>query len=826
MRAPLSWLRDFASFPEDVGLLRETLDDLGLVVEDVEIVGEGLDDVVVARIDEISAIEGADRVRRVVVDAGAGPVEIVCGATNFALGDLVPLAPVGAILPGGFEIARRKMRGVVSNGMLCSGRELELGDDHEGLLLLTETPGAIPGAALVEVLGIERDVIFDVTVEGNRPDAWCISGIARDLAARLGLEFSVPTSPSPTERGPDASTSVTAEVVDADLCGRLAVSVLTDVTVTDSPPWIQERLRRAGMRPINNVVDASNYVMLELGQPTHPYDLEKVHGPGLRVRRARPGESLITLDGVTRELGKAGRGLGDTGEDCVICDADDVVIGIAGIMGGGTSEISGATTSVLLEAASFDPIAITRTSRRLALRTEAAARFSKGSDPAILEEAIERFAALVALSAPKVVVAASPVIVPSAGIERDRLALSIERVNATLGTELDAVAIGSLLTPLGFDVVDEGAGSLTIGIPMNRPDIRRTHHGAADLIEEIARIYGYSRIPRRAMAWPAPGRPSDRQRLRAALRDVLCGLGASEAWTPSLVAPGDLALLGRDEPEIVVTNPLTHDESRLRRSLLPGLVRAIGYNVDRRQEDLALFEIGAVFVHPDVDREGRSARAGSAGGSEVLLPKEPEMAVAIFARASDDARTALGAAHAVADALGLVDLRLDASSPVPGLHPTRSAILVDRTTGARLGQVGEVDPGLVEVLASGAGERRLGYVELDLDVLADASRATRRDPAARPVSRFPSSDFDLAFVLADGVQADRLLDVVGEAAGDLLEDIRLFDVYRGPGLPEASRSLAVRVRLCAEDRTLSEDELGQARSAMIEAAGAINAALR
>ena len=322
MFTPLSWLKDFADFPDDVALLRSTLDDLGLVVEGVEVVGDGLSDVVIARIDEIHAIEGADRVRLVVVDAGDGPLEIVCGATNFALGDLVPLAPVGATLPGGFEIARRKMRGVTSNGMLCSGRELGIGDDHAGLMILNNHDAA-PGAALVDVLGVERDVIFDLAIEGNRPDAWCVRGVARDLAARLGLVFREPAiDPIARSEQPTADL-VSAEVRDEALCSRLGVSVLTGVVVGDSPSFIVDRLAKAGMRAINNVVDASNYVMLELGQPTHPYDLSRVEGQGLIVRAAKQGESLVTLDDQERTLGVAGKSLGDQGIDIVICDATD-----------------------------------------------------------------------------------------------------------------------------------------------------------------------------------------------------------------------------------------------------------------------------------------------------------------------------------------------------------------------------------------------------------------------------------------------------------------------------------------------------------------------
>jgi phenylalanyl-tRNA synthetase beta chain len=825
MRVPLSWLRDFATFPDDVGLLRATLDDLGLVVEAVDEVGEGLDDVVVARIDEVAAIEGADKIRKVVVEAGQGPLEIVCGAANFVVGDLVPLAPVGAVLPGGFAIAKRKMRGVTSNGMLCSGAELGLGDDHGGLLLLTEVDAAEPGARLVDVLGIERDVVFDVTVEGNRPDAQSISGIARDLAARLGLDFAMPELPAAVVGGPPTAEEASLEVLDPQLSPRFAVALLRNVVVTDSPPKIARRLELAGMRPINNVVDASNYVMLELGQPTHPYDLDHLPGHGLRVRAANPGEALETLDGQRRELGRPGRGLGDAGIDCVICDADDQIVGVAGIMGGASSEISSSTSTVLLEAATFDPIAITRTSRRLALRTEAATRFAKGTDPGILEAAIERFASLVSLNCPEVVLAPAPIVLPEVAPHRRRVVLPLERVRAMLGIELDAAEVAALLGPLGFAVTPQGDG-LDVEVPTNRPDVRSGDHGVADLIEEVARAYGYSRLPRRSPSWSAPGRRNPAALQRGTVRQVLCGLGATEAWTESLVPPGDLERLGFEEPEIVVTNPLSTEFSRLRRSLLPGLLRAVGYNAERRADDLALFELGHVFIHPEARQGGRRARAGAAGSGTADLAVEPEVAMALFARQGDDAGVAVAALRLAFDALGIAAPVLEQGPALPGLHPTRSARVLDAVTSSPLGSVGEVDPAVVEALAPGAAGRRIGLLELDLDALGDPGRATRRPEVARMPSRFPSSDVDLAFVLSEEVEAARLVEAVRSAAGALAEDVRLFDVYRGDALPTGARSLAVRVRLCAEDRTLSDAELAEVRSAMIVAGEALGATLR
>ena len=826
MFTPLSWLKDFADFPDDVALLRSTLDDLGLVVEGVEVVGDGLSDVVIARIDEIHAIEGADRVRLVVVDAGDGPLEIVCGATNFALGDLVPLAPVGATLPGGFEIARRKMRGVTSNGMLCSGRELGIGDDHAGLMILNNHAAA-PGAALVDVLGVERDVIFDLAIEGNRPDAWCVRGVARDLAARLGLVFREPAiDPIARSEQPTADL-VSAEVRDEALCSRLGVSVLTGVVVGDSPSFIVDRLAKAGMRAINNVVDASNYVMLELGQPTHPYDLSRVEGQGLIVRAAKQGESLVTLDDQERTLGVAGKSLGDQGIDIVICDATDHVIGLAGLMGGASSEISNETNTVLLEAAAFEPITLMRTSRRLALRTEASARFSKGTDPANIETAMDRFAQLLALTCPELKMS-QPWVQPASAPAGAVISVPNARIEALLGIMLSAQEVAELLEPRGFAVAATDDG-YSITVPTNRSDIRNSARGLADVIEEIARTYSYSKIPRRHLAWPEPGSPSQAQTLRHRLRDVMMGLGASEAWTSSLVAPGELELLGIDEPDIVVTNPLTEGESRLRRSLLPGLLRSAAMNLERQQDDVILFELGTVFVNPAV-RSSRSSRAGSLGSTEVALPDEIDTLTVVFAHDGADARSAVTALSVLSDSLRLegldIDQRTRRTAELAGLHPTRSGLVRDVRTGVAVGVVGEVDPELGAKLSSALEDRRIGVLSLDVGRIADNSKTTRKSELAQPVSRFPSSVFDLAFVVPDDVVAADIGKALVSAAGELGESVALFDVYRGTGVDQGSRSLAYRIKLSAEDHTLGEDEISAVREACMTQAGELGARLR
>jgi phenylalanyl-tRNA synthetase beta chain len=817
MRTPLSWLRDFAPFDQDVATMAASLNDLGLVVEAIERVGEGLAEISVAAVRQVSPIEGADRIRRVVVDAGAGePVEVVCGAWNFEAGDLVPLIRAGSVLPGGLQITRRTMRGVTSDGMLCSGRELGLSDDGDGLLVLTDVDGAFPGQPLTAALGIEPDVVFDITVEGNRPDAWCVAGVARDLAARLGVPFAFPPAPPPATGLVAVGTVASAVVESADLCPRLTVRVATGVVVGPSPRWLARRLILAGMRPINNVVDASNYVMLELGQPTHPYDLDRLPGAGLRVRRARAGESIVTLDGNSRELGVSGRGLGETGEDCVICDATDTVVGVAGIMGGESSEITPTTSRILLEAAYFAPMAIARTGKRLRLRTEASARFERGCDPLGIDRATDRFFSLLALTVPSLDLADGTLDVrgdvPSALV----VPLTLDAVNSLLGTNLGSAEVAGLLEPLGFECAPI-EGGFDVTVPTNRPDVRPAPAGVADVAEEVGRAFGYSRIERHQPSWPEPGQLTARQRERRLVRQVLVGLGASEAWTPSFVADEDHAKMGLVGPALEVANPLTAEERFLRRAQLPGLLRALAYNTDRRQGAISLFEIGTVFSVPDLGGDGATARAGAGGAHAARLPVERELLSVVLGVDGADARHAVATWDVLREALRVVGVGVvQGNGPAaPGLHPTRSARLVEESAGTPFGTLGEVDPTVLR--AFGLSERRVGWLEADLGLLLDPTVLRRAPELSHPVSRYPSSDIDLAFVVADGVPADRVAARLRRAGGDLLESVALFDVFRGSGLPESHRSLAYRLRFCALDRTLTDEEVGELRRACVEA---------
>ncbi|MGH9020160.1 MAG: phenylalanine--tRNA ligase subunit beta [Acidimicrobiales bacterium] len=823
MKVVLSWLRDFVDLDEAPEDLRETFDDLGLVVDGVERVGEGLDDVLVSRVVSIAPINGADKIRLVGVDAGDGVVEVVCGAWNFDVGDLVPFVPAGSSLPGGVVIARRQMRGVTSNGMLCSARELRLADDHQGLLILDTALAPQVGRRLVDALGLAPDVVFDVTVEGNRPNAWSVEGVARDLSTRLSRPAHEPVSAAP-DPGEATSSRAGARLDAPDLCGRLTVSVLSDVVVGASPAWVARRLTYAGMRPINNVVDASNLVMLELGQPTHPYDAARVAGRTIGARRAVPGETVVTLDGVARSLATAGRGLGDTGEDCVIVDGDDKVIGLAGVMGGESSEITTSTTEVLVEAAFFDAMGIARTSKRHGLRTEASARFERGVDPDLALRAVGRMVSVLRESSPTTRWLANPLDLRGTLPVPSTVELSSADVARALGTELDRDEYESHLRGLGFTLDREGDVT-RVTAPGSRPDVRGGLAGRADVIEEIARLHGYRRLPRHTPTWPEPGAVSDRLLHRRRMRDALVDLGGFEAWTPTLISDDEFDLAGAERERVRVANPLTADESVLRPTMITGLVRAWGRNLDRGTGDVVLCELGVVFAHPS-EGGSRATRGGAGGTVQLELPREDEFVTVVLGRPDDDAATAVALWSALRERLGLSGVVARTNASAPALwHPTRVADLVDRASGALLGRVGEVDPGLVERLAPAATGRRAGLLELSVDAIGDPARATRVADVVVVPSRYPSAIIDLAFVAPDALHADDLAQALRDAS-DLVEDVALFDVYRGAGLADATRSVAYRVRLSSPDETLGESVVAEQRRRLIDAGAAVGAALR
>lgn len=783
MKVLLSWLRDFAPFDSDPVELGNIMSDLGMAVESLDHLGAGLDGIVVAQVLDLRPHPDADRIQLVDVHTGDGEaLQICCGAFNMSVGDLVPLATLGTTMPNGMEIARRKMRGEWSNGMLCSSTEIGLGADSDGIMIL---PGSAEvGADLRDALGIQSDVLYDLEINPNRPDAMSVAGVARDLAGRLKLPFSIPEPSVAPSSGAAAGDRASVEIVDGDLCGRFVARVLHDVSVGESPSWIASRLTALGMRPINSLVDISNYVMLELGQPNHAYDLARLGGGGLRVRRARDGETLVTLDDVERRF---------IADDLLICDAADTAVGIAGIMGGEATEISDATTDVLLELAWFQPLTVSRTSRRLGLRTEASARFEKGTDPEILELAAMRFAELLAEHS-----ALAPGVIDERGELPSRAPVRVrtQRAADIIGVPLVPIAVRDLLEPIGFECEPVGDDHDVV-VPTWRPDTE----SEIDVIEEIARHHGYGKIPTRVPRSAESGGLTDYQRARRRVRQGMVGLGFTEVMPTPFIAPGDFAAAGLPDDGIRLANPLVAEESVMRTSLLPGICKVLAYNASHRNPEIAVFDVGHVYNRP-VD-------------PEAALPDETERVGAAIAGA--EAPSAVQALRSLVDHLGLrVELVND---EVPGLHPTRAArIEID---GAVVGAVGEVDP---DVLDAFEVPGRVAWFELDLTATLAGEREVR--PYV-PVRLFPSSDLDLAFEVDESVPATDLEPVLRSAAGDLLVELHLFDVFRGDSVALGRRSLAWRLRLQAPDRTLTDAELVEVRTRCIDAVeAALPATLR
>jgi phenylalanyl-tRNA synthetase beta chain len=780
MRAPLSWIREFTPVTAAPADIADALNQLGLEVEAIDEPGRGIDGVIVARILDVVPHPDADRIRLADIEFGSGQLRVVCGAPNIEPGMVVPFAQVGAVLPGDFKIERRKIRGVVSEGMLCSARELGLGDDHDGIVSLpSDTP---LGADIREVLGLD-DVVFHLAITPDRPDAMGITGIARELAAHFGLPFDLEEQ----EPGPRVDELDRARVVveAVDRCPRF-VGLVARVTMGTSPAWMQRRLTLAGMRPISNVVDVTNYVLLERCRPLHAFDLGRLAGRGIVVRLARDGERMTTLDDVEREL---------TADDLLICDGERAPQAIAGIMGGAAAEVSDATTEILLESAYFTPAGIAKTAKRLGLRSEASARFERGIDPNGAGTGAQRAIQLL-LEVADARPVDGAIDVYRQPIERPRIAVRTARVNQLLGTALTDAEVIDYLTPLGVDFSD---GIATV--PTFRPDLERE----IDLIEEVARRVGLEHIERTIPASPEKiGGLTPRQRDRRVVTELFVGAGFDECYTLPLLAPGDLARAGlAGLPTIEVENPLRAEESLLRPTLLSGLLRAVAFNAAHGEPDVALFETGTVFSPPAADAKLPTERfhvAFARSHAVRRVPHEPDRAVDVY-----DATAIL---TALFDELRVVSWRLEGDA-IDGLRPGRAArVVVDE---AYVGIVGEVAREVVDALDL---PQPTVACAIDLDALV---AGTRRDRRASPVSRFPASAIDLAFVVDAGTSAGAVRDTLVAAGGELLEAVRLFDVFRSDALGEGKVSLAFSLRFRSADRTLTDEEIGALRRACIAA---------
>ncbi len=792
MRVSLQWLRDYIDLPTtEVDELTRAFDYLGHAVESVEEITADWTDVVVGKVERIEAHPDADKVRVTHVDLGDGELhQIICGAWNFAEGAIVPVAVPGSVLAGGFEIGRRNIRGVESHGMICSERELGLGELHEGIMVLDPgTPLGLPFAGVARL----PDIVFDLEVTNNRPDVMGMVGVARELAAWFGIDYRIP----PVGVGPTADdpASISISISAPDGCNRFVAREIRGVTIGESPLWLRERLRRSGVRAISNVVDVTNYVMLELGHPLHAFDAERIAGGRLDVRWAAAGEVLTTLDGSERAL---------TPEDLVIVD-DEGPTSLAAVMGGARSEVAADTSHVLMEAASWHPATVMHTSRRHDLRSEASARFERGVDPNLAPLANARACdLLVEISGGTI--GAETVDVIANSFEPLVVTLEASEVRRILDERFTAERSSELLGRLGLDVHTTG-DVLTVTVPTNRPDLTRP----ADLIEEIARLSDYDTFGETLPTGQAGGL-TDGQRRTRRVHEALRGMGLFQAMNLPFVSQEELDAFTEGGADRVVTvrNPLREDQGKLRQRLLPALLRNVRDNLNRGAGSVALFESGRVFYSEPWSEDSR-------------VPAQPERLAVVVAGPfgarsfEQDAQPANGAtALAVVQAISRVVGRPLQRVPEahPGLHPGRSAtVMVD---GKAVGIAGELHPAAA---AQFDIDTRVGVLEIDLEpVIAPAPPAQMQ-----PVPTYPHVDFDLSFDVPPGVLARDLLEAT-TAAGTLVESANLFDEYR----PEASarRSLAVRYRLRAEDRTLDSDEIAGERERMIAAAAGLGASLR
>jgi phenylalanyl-tRNA synthetase beta chain len=817
MRVPYGWLRSYC----DPGL---TVDEAGeaLAMHSIELeristlgVSSG-DGFVVGKVLDVSSHPDADRLSVCKVDTGDGSRTIVCGAPNVAAGQTVAVALPGAVLPDGRELGQAKLRGVLSDGMILSETELELGEDADGIMVLEE---AAPGTPLADVLPISESVL-ELEPTSNRVDCLGVYGVARELHAVTGSEL----SPPPWEEDAEASgeggvedyASVSVEV--PELCPRFTARVFTDVRIAPSPPWLKARLIGAGMRPINNVVDITNYVMLLIAQPLHAFDLDRVPDGALIIRRAREGETLTTLDGVERSF---------DADSVLVCDREGPS-GIAGIMGGQQSEVSAETTRVLLEVATWNGVNILRTSRKLGLRSDASTRFEKQLHPELALRA-QRVASklMVELCDARLVPGTIDVAVEVP--ERHRIGLRSGRAERLLGMRLEPERCAEYLRRLDFEVSLDGE-DLEVVAPVHRHyDVTRE----ADLVEEVGRIHGYAEhlpatLPE---ATGQAGRLTRDQLLRRRVEDVMRDLGFDAVVTLSLTDPGMTPRLriGDGDPRsktIRVSNPLSQEHSELRTVALGSLLDAARYNLAHGADRAALYEVGRAYL-----REGEPISNGPLGGSfaghQPAPAFEPQrlgcLATGTLVEGGwrgrgveADFYAVKGVLEALCAQLGLtVDF---SAAGEPFLNPGRAARV--RLGGAAVGWLGELHP---LVCRAWDMDSATGF-ELDLAPLVDAAPYGREH--YEDVISYPAVHQDIAVVVPEEVEAARVRAAVLEGGGELLQSADIFDLYRGEQVGEGRRSVALRLEFRAPDRTLTDAEVAERREAIRAALERVGGSLR
>lgn len=806
MRISYEWLKTMVDVPENPSDLVDEFVRTGTEVEAVERVGADLDHVVTAKVISKQPHPDSDHMYVCQVDVGEKnlgadgkpePLQIVCGAQNFNEGDHIVTAMIGAVLPGDFKIKKSKLRGVASMGMNCSERELGLGNDHDGIIILPKD--APVGMDFTDYRGMS-DTVIDCEITPNRPDCLSMCGMAVEVSAMLDEDTHIELPHVQAECGPDAHDLVDVAIDDAELCQRYTARVVRNVKIGPSPEWLARRVIAAGSRPINNVVDVTNYVMYLTGQPLHAFDLGKLtERDGKRhivVRAAHEGEKLETLDGVERAL---------TPDMAVITDDGKCAVALAGVMGGMNSEIDENTTDVLLESATFSSGHVSRTSRNLDLMSEASIRYERQVDGANCANVAEIAAALFEQCCGAEVcpgtVDVYPVVVPAPAID-----FRPDRARMLCGADVPDEFMATRLTRLGCKVEPADEGHLTVTAPTNRPDLTRE----VDLIEEVCRLWGEGDItPTLPAAKNHAGGLTVEQRRVRLIGQTLRACGLSETSTYCFADPNDLVKLGiTDEGRgipVKIINPLVADQSQMRQSMLPGLVRSVAYNLDHGVPNVALYEIGRVFY----------------GHENKSQPDEPSFVAGVMAgKRADDAWNqkfgeydffdAKGAVESLLDALRLTKVRFKVAEPeqYPWLQPGRAAEVLSQ--GEVIGWVGNIHPA------------NLQKVGVDVPVVAfelsveHLLRLAKKELPYVDVPTLPGVTHDLAIVVDEDVTYEQLVQRITSAGGKLLADVRLFDVYRDRvRVGEGKKSMAFSLTYRAADRTLTSEEVEKAHEKLV-----------
>ncbi|MFH0810211.1 MAG: phenylalanine--tRNA ligase subunit beta [Pseudomonadota bacterium] len=790
MNVLLSWLKDYVATDASPRQLADLLTMRGLEVESLRPAYGYLEQVVVGQIKEVRPLPDSGRLRlcRVAADQERW---VVCGAPNAEVGQLVPLAMPGARLPGGRQIELARVGGELSEGMLCSEMDLGLGDDSAGLMTLP--PTAEVGRRLDQALGLE-DWVLEVAVTPNRPDCLSMIGIAREVGAACGQKVRYPNV-RPRERRPLTAEMVSVFVERPDLCPRYTARIVRNTIPGPSPAWMQARLRAAGMRPINNLVDVTNYVLLEYGQPLHAFDYALLAGNRLIVRAATAGERITTLDGVARELNE---------EALLICDAARPVA-LAGIMGGGGSEVNPSTHDVVIESALFDRVNIRRTSKRLGLSTESSYRFERGVDPIGMRTALDRAAQLMADLAGGEI-AEGAIDCYAKPVEQGAVKLRLSRANALMGLQLSGTQVAAYLRALEMEVQPAGKETFFVRAPSFRMDISRE----ADLIEEIARSHGYGRISAASPRVAVSAAPTSPERsLREAVRGRFMSQGLTEVINYSFISgsAADRLGLAADDPRrsgVNLLNPLSEDQAVMRTSLVPGLIETARRNVFQGTADLRLFEVGRIFLARqghDLPLE-RLAAGGLLAGYRTAQGWHGVPEPVDFYDVKGVVETLFSALR-----IGGVEYAPDAEEPF--LVPGESARLL--AGGRRLGFCGRM---LEEFLEAYGLKGAVYLFELDLDEMLPLLPCQVR---FQPLPRYPAALRDVAFMVAEDVPYRRIVESIEALGLKELEDVRLFDVYRGKPLEPGYKSMALSVSFRSPEKTLDESEVNALLASVINA---------